>query len=71
MLAMMFSTGYYNCRYGIGCIAGIAMLSCLLLARDGRRQCTICLSLIAFLVLIYAHVCISSESGIDMGKPKT
>ena len=59
MLAMMFSTGYYNCRYGIGCIAGIAMLSCLLLARDGRRQCTICLSLIAFLVLIYAHVCIA------------
>ena len=60
MLAMMSSTGYYNCRYGIGSIAGIAMLACLLIGRAGRRQSTICLSLFAFLLLSYTHGYISA-----------
>jgi 4-amino-4-deoxy-L-arabinose transferase-like glycosyltransferase len=55
LLAMMFSTGYYNCRYGIGCIAGIAMLACLLLARRGRRQSTLCLSLILYCLYVFTH----------------
>jgi hypothetical protein len=59
-LAMMFSTGYYNCRYGIGCIAGIAMLACLLIGAGCRRQSTICLSLFAFLLLTYVHGYIST-----------
>jgi hypothetical protein len=52
---MMFSTGYYNCRYGIGSVAGVAMLACLMIGKHGRRQSTICLSLMAFLLFLFVH----------------
>jgi hypothetical protein len=55
MLFMMFSTGYYNCRYGIGSVAGVAMLGGLMIGREGRRQTTICLSLMAFLLFLFMH----------------
>ena len=55
MLFMMFTTGYYNCRYGIGSIAGVALLGALMIGRQGRRQTTICLGLMALLVLLFVH----------------
>jgi hypothetical protein len=59
MLAMMSSTGYYNCRYGIGSIAGVAMAASLMIGKQGRRQSTICLTLIAFLLFSFARVYIT------------
>jgi hypothetical protein len=58
MLALMFSSGYYICRYGIGCIAGIAMLACFLLARRGQKQIKLCMSVILLVLLVhgYAHI---------------
>lgn len=59
MMVMMFSGWYYNCRYGIGCIAGTAMLASLLIGRSGRRQSAISITLVAFLAMIFAHAYIT------------
>jgi hypothetical protein len=54
-LAMMSARGWYFCRYGIGTVAGMAILSCLLLARCGTRYRAIVVSLLAIFSLNYVR----------------
>jgi hypothetical protein len=55
LFALMFSTGYYNCRYGIGIIAGISLLACLFFARRGGRQPILCSALLVYFLFTYVH----------------
>jgi len=54
-LAMMSARGWYFCRYGIGTVAGIAILTCLLLARNRIRDRAFVVSLLALFALTYVH----------------
>jgi len=54
LLAMMFSTGYYNCRYGIGCIGGIAILSCVLIFQQGSTRSLIATALLVTVVIRFS-----------------
>jgi hypothetical protein len=58
-LLAMSLVGYYNCRYGIGSIAGIAILSCLLIGENVRQNSTLCVIVISILSCSYAHSYIS------------
>lgn len=52
-LLMMSWSGYYNCRYGIGSIAGIAILASLLLHKTSRLRSEIAIGFMVMLLLLF------------------
>ena len=52
-LLMMTGSGYYNCRYGIGSIAGIGLVAALALRRFSRQPRSIAIGFLAALVPLF------------------
>ncbi len=53
LVIMMSSTGYYNCRYGIGSMAGIAILAAFGMAKVMARRRDVTVALIVFFVILF------------------
>ncbi len=53
-LVMMMTSGYYLCRYGIGTVAGLAILTCLLTRRSRGSDVVVPLVISGMLMVYFA-----------------